>query len=41
MPSNTTTDPTSDGDVLTATMKLRRKPISERYAAEIDAMYAG
>jgi long-chain acyl-CoA synthetase len=30
-----------DSDVLTATMKLKRKPISERYAAEIDAMYAG
>jgi long-subunit acyl-CoA synthetase (AMP-forming) len=28
------------GDELTPTMKLRRGPISQRYAAEIDAMYA-
>ena len=28
------------GDELTPTMKLRRRPISEKYAAEIDAMYA-
>lgn len=27
-------------DVLTHTMKLRRKPIAERYAAEIEALYA-
>jgi len=27
-------------DVLTPTMKLRRKPIAERYAAEIEALYA-
>ena len=29
------------GDELTPTMKLRRKPIAEKYASEIDALYAG
>jgi long-chain acyl-CoA synthetase len=28
------------GEELTPTMKLRRKPIAEKYAAEIDALYA-
>jgi long-chain acyl-CoA synthetase len=28
------------GDELTATMKLKRKPIAEKYSAEIDALYA-
>jgi long-subunit acyl-CoA synthetase (AMP-forming) len=29
------------GDELTPTMKLKRKPISAKYAAEIDALYVG
>ncbi len=29
------------GDELTPTMKLRRKPIAAKYAAQIDALYAG
>jgi long-chain acyl-CoA synthetase len=29
------------GEELTPTMKLKRRPIAEKYAAEIDALYSG
>ena len=29
------------GDELTPTMKLKRRPIADKYAAEIEALYAG
>jgi long-subunit acyl-CoA synthetase (AMP-forming) len=34
------TDWLPGGDELTPTMKLKRRPIADKYAAQIDAMYA-
>jgi long-chain acyl-CoA synthetase len=34
-------DLTQDGGDLTPTMKVKRQRVSERYAAEIEALYAG
>jgi long-subunit acyl-CoA synthetase (AMP-forming) len=35
------TDWSPAGDELTPTMKLKRKPIQEKYAAEIEELYSG
>jgi long-subunit acyl-CoA synthetase (AMP-forming) len=35
------TDWQPGGDELTPTMKLKRKPIDEKYQAEIEGLYAG